>query len=97
MGGSKYCGRFRTWRFRTEEKMTLARVLLLVVVLSAAVGCANMTPTQQRALSGGAIGAAGGAAVGAIVGGSPALGAVVGGAAGTAVGALWDDIHKALK
>jgi osmotically inducible lipoprotein OsmB len=54
--------------------MTLARVLLLVVVLSAAVGCANMTPTQQRALSGGAIGAAGGAAVGAIVGGSPALG-----------------------
>jgi osmotically inducible lipoprotein OsmB len=48
--------------------MTRARVLLLVVVLWAAVGCANMTPTQQRALSGGAIGAAGGAAVGAIVG-----------------------------
>jgi hypothetical protein len=83
--------------FRKEEEMTLARILLLVVVLGAAVGCANMTPTQQRALSGGAIGAAGGAAVGAIVGGSPALGAVVGGAAGTAAGALWEDIHKALK
>jgi osmotically inducible lipoprotein OsmB len=77
--------------------MTRARALLLVVVLSAAAGCANMTPTQQRALSGGAIGAAGGAAVGAIVGGSPALGAIVGGAAGTAAGALWEDIHKALK
>jgi osmotically inducible lipoprotein OsmB len=77
--------------------MKLARVLAMVVVLWAAVGCANMTPTQQRALSGGAIGAAGGAAVGAIVGGSPALGAVVGGAAGTAVGALWEDINKALK
>jgi osmotically inducible lipoprotein OsmB len=77
--------------------MKFACALLLVVVLGAAVGCANMTPTQQRALSGGAIGAAGGAAVGAIVGGSPALGAVVGGAAGTAVGALWDDIDKALK
>jgi osmotically inducible lipoprotein OsmB len=77
--------------------MTRVRALLLVVVLWAVVGCANMTPTQQRALSGGAIGAAGGAAVGAIVGGSPALGAVVGGAAGTAAGALWEDIHKALK
>jgi hypothetical protein len=77
--------------------MTCVRALLLVVVLAAAVGCANMTPTQQRALSGGAIGAAGGAAVGAMVGGSPALGAVVGGAAGTAVGALWEDIHQALK
>ena len=56
----------------------------------------HMTPTQQRALSDGAIAAAGGAAVGAM-GGSPALGATLGGAAGTAVGALWEDIHKALK
>ncbi len=77
--------------------MKFARALPLVVVLWAVVGCANMTPTQQRALSGGAIGTAGGAAVGAIVGGSPALGAVVGGAAGTAAGALWEDIRKALK
>jgi hypothetical protein len=77
--------------------MKRTHALLLVFVLWAAVGCANMTPSQQRALSGGAIGAAGGAAVGAIVGGSPALGAVVGGAAGTAVGALWGDINKALK
>jgi hypothetical protein len=68
--------------------MKLAHVLALVVVLSAAVGCANMTPRQQRALSGGAIGAAGGAALGAITGGSPALGAALGGAAGAATGAL---------
>src|SRR5262249_51750757 len=70
--------------FGKENAMKRGLALLLVVVLWAAVGCANMTPTQQRALSGGAMGAAGGAAVGAIVGGSPALGAVVGGAAGTA-------------
>jgi hypothetical protein len=38
-----------------------------------------------------------GEAVGTIVGGSPALGAIVVGAAGTAVGALWEDIHTALK
>jgi osmotically inducible lipoprotein OsmB len=77
--------------------MKRALALLLVFVLCAAIGCANMTPQQQRALSGGAIGAAGGAAVGAIVGGSPALGAAVGGAAGAATGALWDDINRALK
>jgi osmotically inducible lipoprotein OsmB len=77
--------------------MTRAHALLLVVGLWAAAGCADMTPTPQRALSGGAMDAAGGAAVGAIVGGSPALGAVVGGAAGTAVGALWEDIKKGLK
>ncbi len=70
---------------------------LLVLGLFATVGCANMTPQQQRALSGGAIGAAGGAALGAIVGGNPALGAAVGGAVGTAAGALWQDITKPLK
>ena len=63
--------------------MKRALALLLVFVLCAVVGCANMTPQQQRALSGGAIGAAGGAAVG--------------GAAGVAAGALWDDINRALK
>jgi osmotically inducible lipoprotein OsmB len=64
--------------------------ILLVVVLLATVGCANMSARQQRALSGGAIGAAGGAAVGAITGGSPAVGAGVGGAAGAATGYFWD-------
>jgi osmotically inducible lipoprotein OsmB len=71
--------------------------LTLVLIWLGAIGCANMTPRQQRALSGGAIGAAGGAAVGAIVGGSPAIGAAVGGAAGTAAGALWEDIGRALR
>lgn len=70
--------------------------LTLVVVLLVTVGCANMTPRQQRALSGGAIGAASGAAIGAIVGGSPVIGAAVGGVAGAAAGALWEDVKKAL-
>lgn len=77
--------------------MKRAFSLLLVLMLLTAVGCANMTPQQQRALSGGAIGAAGGAAVGAVVGGSPALGAAVGGVVGAATGALWEDINKAVK
>lgn len=68
----------------------------LGLVLLVTVGCANMTSQQQRALSGGAIGAAGGALLGAIVGGSPAIGAGVGGAVGAAAGALWEDINKSM-
>ncbi len=67
-------------------------IAVLIVVLT--TGCAGMSTQQQRALSGGAIGAAGGAAIGAI-GGAPLTGALVGGAAGAATGALWDDLRKA--
>jgi osmotically inducible lipoprotein OsmB len=65
-------------------------VLLLAVAMLTTVGCTNMSARQQRALSGGAIGAAGGAATGAITGGSPAVGAAVGGAAGATSGYFWD-------
>ncbi len=57
--------------------------LLAVLTLSA---CGN-TPTD-RALSGGALGAAGGAAVGGLAGGSGVTGALIGGAAGAAAGGL---------
>ena len=72
------------------------RIALGVLVLALTTGCAGMSTRQQRALSGGAIGAAGGAVVGAMAG-SPATGAIVGGAIGTATGAMWDDVKKALK
>lgn len=56
--------------------------------------CAGMSSTQQRMLSGGAIGAGTGAAVGAITGGSAATGAAIGGAAGVAGGYLYDKSKK---
>lgn len=59
-----------------------------LVCLSTLAACDGMTRQQQRALSGGAIGAAGGAALGAITGGSAVTGALIGGAGGAAVGAL---------
>ena len=58
------------------------------LALSSLTACDSMNRQQQRALSGGAIGAAGGAALGAIVGGSAVTGALLGGAGGAAVGAL---------
>lgn len=72
------------------------RIALGVLVLALTTGCAGMSTRQQRAVSGGAIGAAGGAVLGATVG-SPMTGAVVGGAVGTATGALWDDVKQSLK
>ena len=65
-------------------------IIFLIAALPITTGCAGMSARQQRALSGGAIGAAGGAAVGAVTGGSPAVGAGVGGAAGATTGYFWD-------
>jgi hypothetical protein len=71
-----------------QKKLTLARAALAVALVAPLAACDNMNRTQQRALSGGAIGAAGGAAIGAITGGSAVTGALIGGAAGAATGAL---------
>jgi osmotically inducible lipoprotein OsmB len=67
---------------------TLRTAILLLAALAPLAACSGMSRTQQRALSGGAIGAAGGAAIGALTGGSLATGALIGGAGGAAVGAL---------
>jgi len=63
-------------------------IVASVASLIALAGCAGMDRQQQRALSGGAIGAAGGAVLGAVAGFNPLVGAAVGGAGGAAVGAL---------
>lgn len=68
--------------------MKKATVLTATLVCLLATACENMNNQQQRALSGGAIGAAGGAAIGALTGGSLVTGALIGGAGGAAVGAL---------
>ena len=60
---------------------------LLVAVLATTAGCSGMSGGEQRTLSGGAIGAAGGAGVGLLLG-APVAGALIGGAAGAATGAL---------
>lgn len=66
------------------------KTLLLVGALSfPLVACGNTT--QERALSGGAIGAGAGAVGSSITGGSAVTGALIGGAAGAGVGALTDE------
>jgi osmotically inducible lipoprotein OsmB len=67
--------------------------ILVIVCTIGLAGCANMSNTQQRALSGTAIGAGGGAILGAI-GGNAALGAVAGAGVGLIGGLIYDDIKK---
>lgn len=68
---------------------SFASAMLLATLLSA-TACSNMSDRQQRALSGGAIGAGVGTVGGLLIGGSPLAGAALGGAAGAAVGAYTD-------
>ncbi len=65
----------------------LAKGVVLASALAIA-GCADLTTTQQRTLTGGAAGAAAGAGIGALAG-DAALGAAIGGAIGTAGGYLF--------
>ena len=56
-------------------------------------GCSSMSDTEQRTLSGAAIGTAGGALIGGMASGKPLTGAAIGAAAGAAGGFLYDR-HK---
>ena len=73
----------------------MKKAVILVVVLALALGgCSGgMTPTQQRVLAGGAIGASSGALIGWAAG-SPAAGAAIGGGAGLLGGFLYDQYEK---
>ncbi len=68
-------------------------IALAVVAVLLAGGCSGMSNTQQRVLSGGAIGAGSGALIGWAAG-SPAAGAAIGGGAGLLGGYVYDQYEK---
>ena len=71
-------------------KKTIALVVVAVLLVG---GCSGMSNTQQRVLSGGAIGAGSGALIGWAAG-SPAAGAAIGGGAGLLGGYIYDQYEK---
>jgi uncharacterized membrane protein len=72
----------------------MKKTLVLVMVATLLVGgCSGMSPTEQRVLSGTAIGAGGGALIGWAAG-SPAAGAAIGAGAGALGGFLYDRYEK---
>jgi osmotically inducible lipoprotein OsmB len=72
---------------------TVKKMGAVCLMLFGLAACSNMNDTQQRTLSGGALGAAGGAVVGALTG-SWVTGALIGGAGGAAVGAITSENNK---
>ena len=70
------------------RKIAIALALLLPVV-----GCADLTPTQQRAMTGTGIGAAGGAVIGAMAG-HAGMGALAGAGAGLIGGLVVDQVKR---
>lgn len=73
--------------------MRKSMALTLIIVALFLGGCSGMSYTEQRTLSGGAIGAAGGALIGAAAG-SPGTGAAIGAGAGALGGFLYDRYEK---
>ncbi len=67
--------------------------ILIVVAAVLLCGCSGMSNTQQRVLSGTAIGAGGGTLIGWAAGG-PLVGAAVGAGAGALGGILYDQHQK---
>lgn len=74
--------------------MKRALSIALVVSLLFGFGCAGMSDSQQRTMSGGAIGAAAGAGVTAIAGGNALVGGAVGAAAGALTGYIVGETKK---
>ena len=66
----------------------------LVIVFLSTMGCAGMSDQQQRTMSGGLIGAAGGAGIAAIAGGNAGVGAAVGAVAGGLTGYIIGEKKK---
>jgi len=78
-------------------KKILLTKTLRAAVLVALIGvgaCSDMNPTEQRVLSGAAIGTAVGAAGTVMTGGCVACGAAIGGAVGAGTGFLVDRIKE---
>lgn len=72
--------------------MTLKHIVRVAAIALPLAACSDLTPTQQRALTGTTGGAAGGALIGAIAG-NAGMGAAIGAGAGLASGLLYD-YHK---
>ncbi len=92
-GKAGSAGDFSSALAGSKEKLRRRMPVLLVAASLLFAGCAGMSNTEQRVLSGGAIGASGGAILGAI-GGSAALGAAAGGGAGLLGGFVYDQYQK---
>lgn len=78
----------------THTLTRTGRTALLLVCLTSLAACSELTPKEQRLLTGAAIGTTLGAATVAITGGCVSCGAALGGAAGAGAGYAVDYFNK---
>ncbi|MFA4994059.1 MAG: hypothetical protein WC521_02005 [Bdellovibrionales bacterium] len=76
-----------------SAKAMLEKTVLILGVV-ALVGCSDLTPQEQRMLTGAAAGTAVGAVSAVMFGGCVSCGAAIGGVAGTATGYVVDQLRK---
>jgi hypothetical protein len=74
--------------------MRVLKVFLIVALICSLCGCAGMNTTEQRVLSGGAIGTAAGIGAAAIIGAPLFVGAAAGAAAGAVGSFLLDEVQR---
>lgn len=79
---------------RSSPRRAVALAGALVIASLTLANCSGMNSTEQRTLSGGAIGAGIGAVGTALTGGCVACGAAIGGAVGAGAGYLYDQHEK---
>lgn len=72
----------------------MKKILGISILALSVTACSGMSNTEQRTLSGGAIGAAAGAGIVAIAGANPIWGALGGAAVGAAGGYIYDQYEK---
>lgn len=72
-----------------------AKKIVISVVLGSFLlaGCSNLNSTEQRTITGGAIGSAAGLGVAAVTGGSLLAGGLIGAAAGAGAGYVYDRVQ----
>lgn len=73
---------------RKNSSLALLAFMTLLVA-----GCSDLSRTEQRVLSGGAIGASAGAAGAVLTGGCVSCGAAIGGAVGAGTGYLMNKVR----
>lgn len=76
------------------KKLAQIKVLAAAACIAGLTSCSGMNSTQQRVLSGAAIGAGGGALIGAATGGNAGTGALIGAGAGAVGGYIVDQNHR---
>lgn len=74
--------------------LSTSHLAVALLSLSLLAGCADLDRTQQRVLSGGAIGAGTGVAAAVLTGGCIGCGAAIGGAVGAGTGYVFDVMER---